>query len=596
MTAPAPRRSPPAGEAEDDAAAHEALLQFLYMAPIGLVQIGNDGAVSLMNPMAASLLMSLDAASDLDNLFHVLEPFAPGLRERAAQGPAALGSVGEPVRIRFPGTPDALPSEARTLSVGLFRLDASRLMAVLRDATGEVAQERRVLKAAAHRDVLTEMPNRAAVRDYIQVGLDAGTDASARQRHCAVLFLNIDRFKQINDSLGYAAGDEVLTLLANRLRSALRHGARARGARGRDPIAARLGGDEFVVVLDDLARSDDVHVVAHRLADVLEQPFGLGSHQLQCTVSIGIVRRPQFHGDADDVLRDAGIAMTEAKRAGGGRCVVFEAQMRERAARRQDMEEQLRTALAQRQLFVVYQPVIGFSRGGAGCLSIERNAGVEALVRWRHPERGVVPPLEFIGIAEECGLIGALGQFVLEEACHQFVAWRAELGPCAPRTLAVNLSRGQLDLPGFVESVADVLRRSGMAARDLQLEITESLAAQDAAIQARLHELKTLGLTLALDDFGTGFSSLSSLHLLPVDTVKIDRSFVSEAVTSAHHRALIEATVRVAASLQMATVAEGIETDLQSRLLCELGCDKGQGYFFARPLEAPQLAAWARAL
>jgi EAL domain-containing protein (putative c-di-GMP-specific phosphodiesterase class I) len=215
------------------------------------------------------------------------------------------------------------------------------------------------------------------------------------------------------------------------------------------------------------------------------------------------------------------------------------------------------------------------------------------LVRWRHPQRGIVPPLDFIGIAEECGLIGALGQYVLDEACRQFVAWREALGERAPRTLAVNLSRGQLELPGFVDSVAEILHRNRMHARDLQLEITESLAAQNEEVQARLHELKSLGLTLALDDFGTGFSSLSSLHLLPVDTVKIDRSFVSESVTSAHHRALIEATVRVAASLGMSTVAEGIETNLQSQLICELGCDKGQGYYFSRPLDAEQLATWA---
>ena len=583
----------PIDEVGADVAAYEALLQFLYMAPIGLVQIGNDGAVTLMNPMSVSLLMALEPTSALDNLFEVLARVAPGLRELAVQSSVASGSLGDPVRILVKSAANANPSEPRTLSLALFRLDATRLMAVLRDATGEVAQERRVLTAAAHLDALTEMPNRAAVRAYIQAGLDVHT--AATHRHCAVFFLNIDRFKPINDSLGYAAGDEVLTLLANRLRSALRHGVRT-GAQARQPIAARLGGDEFVVVLDDLANADDVYAVARRLASVLEQPFGLGSHQLKCGVSIGIVLRAQFEGNADDVLRDAGIAVTQAKRAGGGRCIVFEAHMRESATRRQYLEEQLRTALEQRQLFVVYQPVVGFERGEAGCESVDRRAGVEALVRWRHPERGVVPPLEFIGVAEECGLIGALGHFVLDEACRQFIAWRTELGSRAPRTLAVNLSRGQLELPGFVDSVADVLRRSGMNARDLQLEITESLAAQDEGVQSRLQELKSLGVTLALDDFGTGFSSLSSLHLLPVDTVKIDRSFVSEAVTSAHHRALIEATVRVAASLKMVTVAEGIETDLQSRLLCELGCDKGQGYFFSRPLDAAQLALWALAL
>jgi len=574
-----------------DGDAHQALLQFLYMAPVGLVQIAPDGTVELMNPMAASLLMALAPKADLGNLFEALAEALPRLRGLAAGFAGAFGSVCDPLRVAVPTSPDARASATRIMSLSLFKLDESRMMAMLRDASDEVARETRQLKAAAHLDALTEMPNRAAVLDFIRAGLDIG--AAASQRHCAVLFLNIDRFKQINDGLDYAAGDEVLTLLASRLRSALRRSVRTREAGSREPIAARLGGDEFAVVLDDLAQAEEVHVVAQRIRDVFEQPFAVRSQQLQCSVSVGIVLRAQFAGDAEGVLRDASIAMAEAKRAGGGRAIVFRPEMRARVTHRQEMEAQLRVALAQRQLFVVYQPVIGFGGSNGGCGSIERSAGVEALVRWRHPQRGLVAPLDFIGIAEECGLIGALGHYVLDEACRQFVAWRETLGERAPRTLAVNLSRGQLELPGFVESVAEVLRRSGMHARDLQLEITESLAAQDEQVQARLHELKALGLTLALDDFGTGFSSLSSLHLLPVDTVKIDRSFVSESVTSAHHRALIEATVRVAASLGMSTVAEGIETDLQSQLMCELGCNKGQGYFFSRPLDAEQLAAWA---
>ena len=579
--------------AEVGAGADEALLQFLYMAPIGLVQVAIDGQVELMNPMAASLLMSLAPGGGLDNLFDALDPAAPGLRAQAAAFRGTFGSMGEPLRIAMPASVDGRLPAGRTLSATLFKLDERRMMATLRDTTEELAREARQLNAASRLDALTDMPNRQAARDYLRAGL--ASPAPGPVRHCAVLFINFDRFKQINDSLGYAAGDEVLTLLANRLRSTLRHGVRTRSADARDPLAARLGGDEFVVVLDDLAQGDDVHVVAGRLTSVLEQPFGIRSHQLQCTVSMGVVLRAQFAGDADDILRDAGIALGEAKRAGGRRCVVFRPEMRERATRRQSMEEELRAALLQRQLFVVYQPVVGFRPGDAGCRSVDRMAGVEALVRWRHPVRGIVPPLDFIGVAEECGLIGALGQAVLDEACHQFVAWRETLGEAAPRLLAVNLSRGQLEDPGFVASVADVLRRSGMQAQALQLEITESLAAQDENVQARLHELKALGVALALDDFGTGFSSLSSLHLLPVDTVKIDRSFVGEAVTSAHHRALIEATVRVAASLHMGTVAEGIETVEQSDVVCALGCTKGQGYFFSRPLEAAQLAAWALA-
>ena len=213
-------------------------------------------------------------------------------------------------------------------------------------------------------------------------------------------------------------------------------------------------------------------------------------------------------------------------------------------------------------------------------------------MRWRHPQRGLVPPLDFIGVAESCGLIDAIGQLVLDAACRQFVAWQGELGALAPRTLAVNLSRAQLVAPGFVGAVAATLAAAGMAAAALQLEITESLAAQDCCVQSRLHELKALGLTLALDDFGTGYSSLASLHLLPVDTVKIDRSFVSLAASSPHHRVLIEATVQVANSLGMNTVAEGIETADQAAIVRELGCDKGQGYLYSRPLAATEIGPW----
>ena len=228
----------------------------------------------------------------------------------------------------------------------------------------------------------------------------------------------------------------------------------------------------------------------------------------------------------------------------------------------------------------------------AGGLSFDPAAGVEALVRWQHPVRGVVGPLDFIGVAEQCGLICALGDFVLATACRQFVAWQRTLGARAPRLLAVNLSRAQLAQPGWVARVQALLHSTGMAPAQLQLEVTESLAAQDACVQDTLHALKALGLSLALDDFGTGYSSLASLHLLPVDVVKIDRSFVSQADSSAHHRVLIEATVRVAQSLGMATVAEGIETGAQATVVRQLGCDKGQGYLFSKPLAADAVAGW----
>jgi EAL domain-containing protein (putative c-di-GMP-specific phosphodiesterase class I) len=265
--------------------------------------------------------------------------------------------------------------------------------------------------------------------------------------------------------------------------------------------------------------------------------------------------------------------------------------MRERAAHRADIESDLRQALLHDQLFVVYQPVVGLRADGGTDLS----AGVEALVRWQHPVRGVVPPIEFIQVAEESGLIGALGDFVLRRACSDFMGWQRELGENAPRLLAVNLSRAQLAQPDWPATVREVLDKNGMRPAQLQLEVTESLAAQDQQVQQRLHELKAIGITLALDDFGTGYSSLSSLHQLPVDTVKIDRSFVCQADTSQHHRVLIEATVKVAQSLGMNTVAEGIETEAQAAAVRDQQCAKGQGYLFSRPLSSGALLDWLRA-
>jgi diguanylate cyclase (GGDEF)-like protein len=570
--------------------AEESLMQFLYQAPVGLMQFARDGSVEMMNPMAAQLLMPLSPTGSLDNLFTVLDGVAPQLRQLASEFKASSGTVCESLRIAI-GTDRQRRATPQVLAISMMKLEAGRLMAMVSDATEAVQREQqglnRRLKAASRVDELTKMPSREVARELIaQIMACAASDPDLR---FAVLFINCDRFRQINDALGHAAGDEVLGLIADRLRSALRRRRSSCDSNTLDVLAARLGGDEFVVLLNDLHSPQDAHVVAQRLVDTLGEPYAVRNQQLRCTVSIGVVFSDQAEGDADVVLQDASIAMAEAKRAGGSRFVAFEPAMQERAAQRSGLESDMRQGLAQDQFFVAYQPVVGL-QGIAG--GIDHAAGVEALVRWRHPQRGVVPPVAFIGVAEDCGLIGELGHFVLATACRDFVSWQAALGQRAPRLLAVNLSRSQLAEPGFLASVEQVLAESGMPPAQLQLEVTESLAAQDVTVRASLMALKALGLTLALDDFGTGYSSLASLHLLPVDTVKIDQSFVSEAVTSAHHRVLIEATVRVARSLQMSTVAEGIETAGQAAVVRELGCDKGQGYLFSKPLSAAELALW----
>ena len=594
----------------DPSDAYEALVQFLYRAPIGLAQAAPDGAIDMLNPMASNLLMPValsEHGGGFENLFSLLAPIAPQLAELARDFAEPSGVICEGLRAVLPPAMTG-PGSPQVLSISLMKLDAERLMAVVTDATQEVQREQEVLsrrlRNAARTDALTRMPNREAVREQlqrlvsrtvgvapadIQPGAQAGAQSSAQSSEFAVLFMNCDRFRRINDTLGQAAGDELLVQIADRIRGALRPPSdRIDAGGGSGQLAARVGGDEFVVVLDGMRSREDAERVAGRLLDALARPFRLRGQEVVCGASLGLAWGADSARDADQVLRDAGIAMLEAKRAGGARQQVFETAMRERAERRAGIEAELRQAIVEEQLFVVYQPVVGLLPDGG----TDHAAGVEALVRWRHPVRGIVPPVDFIAVAEECGLIGAVGDFVLERSCRDFMDWRARLGAHAPRLIAVNLSRAQLGQSGWIDTVRRILRDSGMPPEALQLEVTESLAAQDHDIQARLHELKALGIQLALDDFGTGYSSLSSLHLLPVDTVKIDRSFVSQADTSAHHRVLVEATVKVAQSLGMKTVAEGIETASQADVVRLLGCAKGQGYFYSRPLPSNDLLLW----
>jgi diguanylate cyclase (GGDEF)-like protein/PAS domain S-box-containing protein len=508
---------------------------------------------------------------------------------------------------------------ARTLATGLalnsqtvgFRLRQGDMRWLLintqpqRDALGHVngvvscftdISESRSLQArlidSARTDALTGLPNRTVVMERLQRAIAHAQRFKAYG--FAVLFMDFDRFKQVNDTLGHGAGDELLRQIAQRLERSLRPGdAVARlGTPDETQTAARLGGDEFVVVLEGVRSGPTVQAVAERLLQELSEPYLVGSTPVQSSVSIGVVMCPDSAGvappaTAEEVLRNADTAMYEAKRAGRGRWVMFDDSMQQRVVRALEVETDLRQALKDDELFVVYQPVMN--------LATRRMAGVEALVRWRHPRRGLVNPVEFIGVAEECGLIDAVGAVVLNKACTQFMQWQTSLGALAPTQLAVNLSRAQLDRAALVSDVADVLQSTGMQPQALQLEVTESLAAQDERVLSMLRQLKALGVRLALDDFGTGYSSLACLHQMPVDTVKVDRSFVQHAEGADYHRVLIEATIRVARTLGMSTVAEGIETQGQADLMQQLECDYGQGYLFAKPLEAAQLQRWALA-
>lgn len=560
-------------------------MQFLHQAPIGLVQTDMRGDIRMINPMAITLLMPLAPGGNLLNLLDVLEPNAPGLRERASADALPGETVCEALRIAL----DASPATAvRILGISLVKLDRETLMFTITDATFADQQEQNRLdtrlRDIARTDSLTAIPNRTVVLERIARVLAAEEDERRRDGAAlAVIFINSDRFNQFNVSLGHAVGDELLRRMAERL---VRFAHAETSASSSELLVARLGGDEFAVLVEGGDRPDRVADIAQQLVGVLDVPYRVAGEHVHLSASLGIAFADPAGaaGDADSVLQDASIAMRFAKQAGGARFSVFEPAMKEKVARRSAIESDLRRALQEDELFVVYQPIVRINDGAC--------AGMEALVRWKHPVRGIVPPIEFIDIAEETGLVGALGSFVLRSACAQSVAWKRQLGTNAPWHMSVNVSRVQLTDPTLADHVVDILRDTGMAAGDLQLEVTESFAAQDQEITQRLQELNALGIRLALDDFGTGYSSLACLHQLPVHVVKIDRSFVSQVDSSNHHRVLIEATILVARSLGMGTVAEGIETEEQASELARLQCDKGQGYLFARPMTAPQATEW----
>ncbi len=462
---------------------------------------------------------------------------------------------------------------------------ALRMAGICYDIHAQKELEER-LRHSAHTDSLTRLPNRVELLNRIEQSIQR-----TRQQpgYCfAVLFMDFDRFKQVNDTLGHSVGDELLRQIAKRLEDSLRPGDAFVQTSDFSQMAARIGGDEFVVLLDNIRGDLDAQVVASRLLEVLAEPYQIGPHRVSSTASIGVVTTAHMAEDPDSVLRDADIAMYEAKRQGRGRYEMFEPSMRKRVHDDVELENDLRQAIDQGQIEVVYQPMIELASG--------RMVGVEALARWTHPQRGPVSPLSFIPVAEATGMIGRLGEAVLKTACHELVRLRELLGERAPETVSVNLSRAQLRQAGFASRLSGLLYSAGLSPEALMLEVTESLAAQDEGVQAILREIRALGVALSLDDFGTGYSSLSCLHELPVNQVKIDRSFVSQALTSNYHRVMIDATISMARTLGLQTVAEGIETPEQASLMAALGCGKGQGYLYSRPLSAQDLERWALAL
>jgi diguanylate cyclase (GGDEF)-like protein len=464
---------------------------------------------------------------------------------------------------------DAPPVINRTDEIGTLMASFSKMMATIEQQAQEInqfPQKLDLLTRQAFQDPLTALPNRALFMDRLAHAL-ARTER--RAQHVAVLFLDIDRFKVINDSLGHGVGDQVLGELSRRL---------AECVRPEDTIA-RLGGDEFAVLLEDLDDAAGATAVAERVAKALEAPFLLEGREVVVTMSVGVALNTRRPVSPEELLRDADLAMYRAKGKGKNRYEVFDTDTGAPAIHRLDLELDLRSAVARNEFRLHYQPVVQLETG--------RIVEFEALVRWQHKDRGLLPPEDFIGLTEETGLIIPIGQWVLTEACRQARLWQEQRPSDPPLTIGINLSARQLQDPDLIALVSHVLADSGLDPRSLKFEITESVVMQDApSTLATLHTLRELGIRLAIDDFGTGYSSLGYLKRFPIDTLKIDRSFVEGIVTDPEDAAIVQAVISVAKSLGLSVTAEGIENEAQLRRLQELGCDRGQGFYFGHPLAA----------
>jgi diguanylate cyclase (GGDEF)-like protein/PAS domain S-box-containing protein len=439
-----------------------------------------------------------------------------------------------------------------------------------RDVTDRKTLEDELARQAFH-DSLTGLSNRAVFRDRVEHGL---ARAARRGDAMTVLLLDLDGFKTINDSLGHDAGDELLVAVAGRLLV---------GSRSSDTVA-RLGGDEFAILLEDAQEEDVAAAVADRLLEGLAAPFEVRGREVFVRASVGIAISDGLDG-TDSLVRNADTAMYAAKAAGKGRYEFFRPDMHARALAQFEVQADLERAIGRGEFAVHYQPIVELSGGTVG--------GVEALVRWIHPTRGVLPPFEFIGVAEDTGLIVPLGRWVLEEACRQAAAWRDQHEAAANLWVSVNLSTRQLVEPDLVRMVREVLEITGLDPSALILEITEGSLMQDMTeTVTKLQGLKALGVRLAIDDFGTGSSSLGYLRQFPIDVLKIDKSFVDEiAAAGSDGPALVRAIIDLARTLHLETVAEGIEMNEQLAELRSAGCRSGQGFLFAKPLASPDMEA-----
>lgn len=509
-----------------------------------------------------------------------LEQVHPEDRQRVLEAAEKARSTGRGQQLEYrmrhkDGTWRILESTASAIRNP--RGEIEQLVIVNRDVT-ERKRAEEMLAHNAFYDGLTNLPNRALFLSRLQHALDMA------KRHAnykfAVLFIDLDEFKVVNDSLGHGAGDELLIQIGQRLTKSLRREdtvSRGDAGGGGKESLARIGGDEFTIVLDDIADPSDAVRVAERIQGQLALPFATNRQEVVVSASIGIALSTTLRSAAEEVLRDAEIAMYRAKRAGKARCEVFDTAMYATAVQRLRLETDLRKGLERGEVINHYQPIV-WLRGGA-------IAGFEALARWRRPQ-GLVTPGEFLPVACETGLINVMNKALLRQACEQLRSWQAQFPAQPPLVMSVNISPPEFARPDLPATIRSTLQQSGVQPDCLQLEVMETIAMGDAEAADVLAKFKALGVRLSIDDFGTGYSSLSRLQRLPVDSLKIDHSFISGMDRDKEALEIVRIIITLAHNLGLKVVAEGVETAEQARQLTELGCELAQGYFFARPADA----------
>jgi diguanylate cyclase (GGDEF)-like protein/PAS domain S-box-containing protein len=460
--------------------------------------------------------------------------------------------------------------------------EVTKLVIVSRDVTERKRAEEQLEHNSFH-DALTGLPNRRLFLDRLQHLFDRARRSPERQY--AVLFVDLDAFKVFNDTLGPAVGDQVIVEMGRRLGTCLRNDDTVSRPQDEVPIMtaeavlSRMGGDEFTILLEEVADPSHAMRAAKRILSAVAEPFVVEAHEVRTSASVGIALSTPAHERAEALLQDADVAMRRAKAMGGSRCEVFDEAMHTRAVNRLKLEADLRQALAQRQFRVYYQPIVN--------LATRQIAALEALLRWQHPEQGLISPYKFMAAAEDTGLLVSAGQWLILEACKQLSAWTAEIPTMKPVSMSVNLSARQLADARFVTDMEAALRQTGIDPSRLHLEITESVAATDPKLTSTvLSHVKRMGIGMILDDFGTGNSSLSGLRQFPLDALKIDRSLIAGMLTDRGTSETVELIIVLAHKLKLKVIAEGIETVRQLDHLHAQGCDLGQGHLFSQPVEA----------